>query len=83
MYGTVQAGVFNDVETEGTIGASTFSIDKLTIATGGGLSGYRSSGCVVVDCNGIDDVVVTLTADISAGTWTFKELSYIEVIRIN
>ena len=82
MYATVQTGVFNDVAVAGTIGTSTFPIDKLTIATGAGLAGYRSSGCVVVDCNGVDDVDVSITCDLSAGTWTFKELSYIEVIRV-
>jgi len=82
LYGTSQAGSFLDVEVEGTIGATAFSIDKQVVVVGAGLSEYRSSGCVVVDCNGIDDVVVALTCGLSAGTWTFKEGSYIEVARL-
>lgn len=83
MYVTAQlTGVFTDIEVAGTIGATALNIEKITIGAGAGLKEYRCSGSIVVDCNGVDDIDMNVTCDISADTWTFKEGSFIEIIRV-
>jgi hypothetical protein len=82
FLGTSQGGSFTSVLVGGTASGVAFDVDKQVLLVGAGLSEYRSSGCVIIDCNGISDVVVSLTCGLSAGTWTFKEGSYIEVARL-
>lgn len=48
----------------------------------GVLTAYRASGSVIVQCDGVNDVEITLTCDTSAGTWTFKEGSYMEIVSV-
>lgn len=80
IYVTSQGGSFTDVDVSGESPVGTsFDIDKLTST----FTGIRTSGATIILCNGIDDLTVSVTATVGAGTWTLKEGSYVEIVRIN
>jgi hypothetical protein len=74
MYVTGDLALF---EVSGVCGSQAFTIDTL----GADFTAYRSWGATILDCNGVDDVVITLTCN-STGDWTFTAGSYIELIRV-
>jgi hypothetical protein len=61
---------------------STADAAALDLITGTTMSSYRSNGSVLLICNGLNPVVFTVTCSTSAGTWTLKAGSYVEMVSI-
>jgi hypothetical protein len=62
--------------------SSTADSANLDLISGTTMTGYRSSGCVLLTCDGTNDVVFTVNAVTSSGTWTLKSASYVEMVSI-
>jgi hypothetical protein len=78
-YSVYTTGTLTGVSVDVSSTADTASLDLIAGTT---MTGYRSSGCVLLTCNGINDVVFTVNATTSAGTWTIKQASYVEMVSI-